>query len=568
MQILLLTFVLLVFSAAPYAAAEVIKTAEAPFNGLCFTPGQRVLFDPSEWFKKFSEANPYIFASSTFSHLSIGYSFGEPPYRLSDFDKIPRIAERWPFAGADQTIEFTAPSQLSEDFRIVFTKIAKDGGIMGSGTYGRNAIRRECAKADFSPPTVPENRPIEAGDLAVVLEWRPSQDNYDLPSRLTYKIWRDGKLIGNVTGATQFTDNTVDLFTQYPYQISAVDSSGNESALSEAYSFSRRMDERRHMTWASGNRRYTLNKINGRIWDGVEKRCVDDFGKPLTASGAVSKNTCLGVIEKISKIDNYWSEYNDNWTGAKFQYPSSWTFLRHMGGASVNGLYVWAKPAASEQAYGLYINFEIYEPENRDWRAKMNELYAQIKNGVALNYPNITTPPLEEVGLSNGKTVFKRAALSIPLKTGGTAEYWDDYFIPVNDGGFLANIMINGAPSVKQRYATEIQKFLDTFTVDYNTLGVSLSPLPTLSATGLSFTKTLRRGSSDEEVRRLQTFLAKWPDIYPEGLVTGYFGALTEEAVRKFQKKNGIISSGAANTTGYGLVGPKTRAALNQLIVK
>lgn len=79
------------------------------------------------------------------------------------------------------------------------------------------------------------------------------------------------------------------------------------------------------------------------------------------------------------------------------------------------------------------------------------------------------------------------------------------------------------------------------------------------------FTKTLRLGASGNEVRKLQEFLALDKDIYPEGRVTGYFGSLTREAVKRFQTKHSIVSGGNEATTGYGLVGKKTRTKLTEL---
>ena len=73
----------------------------------------------------------------------------------------------------------------------------------------------------------------------------------------------------------------------------------------------------------------------------------------------------------------------------------------------------------------------------------------------------------------------------------------------------------------------------------------------------LRLTKTLKFGMTDGEVKKLQEFLSTMPDIYPEGLVTGYFGALTEKAVKKWQEKNEIES--------IGVVGPKTRAKLSEV---
>ncbi len=73
----------------------------------------------------------------------------------------------------------------------------------------------------------------------------------------------------------------------------------------------------------------------------------------------------------------------------------------------------------------------------------------------------------------------------------------------------------------------------------------------------------LSKGTADAdtggEVSRLQSILAQDPAVYPEGLVTGYYGEATQRAVERFQEKHEIAQEGAA---GFGLIGPKTRAAL------
>jgi murein L,D-transpeptidase YcbB/YkuD len=74
--------------------------------------------------------------------------------------------------------------------------------------------------------------------------------------------------------------------------------------------------------------------------------------------------------------------------------------------------------------------------------------------------------------------------------------------------------------------------------------------------------RELRRGSQGDDVRELQKILAQDKEIYAEGEVTGFFGERTEAAVKRLQAKLGIVSSGEPISTGYGLVGAKTRAAL------
>jgi len=54
-------------------------------------------------------------------------------------------------------------------------------------------------------------------------------------------------------------------------------------------------------------------------------------------------------------------------------------------------------------------------------------------------------------------------------------------------------------------------------------------------------------GSRSEEVKAIQEILKTDSDVYPEGYVTGYYGSLTEKAVRKLQKKCGIPETGVVD---------------------
>jgi len=80
------------------------------------------------------------------------------------------------------------------------------------------------------------------------------------------------------------------------------------------------------------------------------------------------------------------------------------------------------------------------------------------------------------------------------------------------------------------------------------------------------FSQRLYPGVSDAnaggEVTKLQKMLANDPSVYPEKLITGYYGSLTEKAVQRWQTKQGVVSSGSPATTGYGVVGPQTRAKI------
>lgn len=77
--------------------------------------------------------------------------------------------------------------------------------------------------------------------------------------------------------------------------------------------------------------------------------------------------------------------------------------------------------------------------------------------------------------------------------------------------------------------------------------------VPSTSSAALTSSSTLRRGASGTAVKELQQALARAG--FNPGAVDGEFGPATERAVKAFQAANGL--------TADGVVGPKTRAALN-----
>ena len=69
-------------------------------------------------------------------------------------------------------------------------------------------------------------------------------------------------------------------------------------------------------------------------------------------------------------------------------------------------------------------------------------------------------------------------------------------------------------------------------------------------------TSLLRQGARGDQVSILQALLAADSSIYPEGLITGYFGPATANAVKRFQKARGLEQ--------VGNVGPLTLGELKR----
>ncbi|MDP3762806.1 MAG: peptidoglycan-binding protein [bacterium] len=90
---------------------------------------------------------------------------------------------------------------------------------------------------------------------------------------------------------------------------------------------------------------------------------------------------------------------------------------------------------------------------------------------------------------------------------------------------------------------------------------VAQTPAPSVPAPAAagfkSFANDLALGMKGDDVLRLQALLASDKEIYPEGTVSGYFGNLTAQAVKRFQTKHKLPS--------IGRVGPATRAKLAEI---
>jgi ABC-type transport system substrate-binding protein len=84
--------------------------------------------------------------------------------------------------------------------------------------------------------------------------------------------------------------------------------------------------------------------------------------------------------------------------------------------------------------------------------------------------------------------------------------------------------------------------------------------------TAFTFKSDLKLKSQGKEVEELQRCLAKFPDVYPEGEITGYFGEKTKQAVINFQEKYAEdILEPWGFAAGTGIISKTTRSKLNEI---
>lgn len=105
---------------------------------------------------------------------------------------------------------------------------------------------------------------------------------------------------------------------------------------------------------------------------------------------------------------------------------------------------------------------------------------------------------------------------------------------------------------------------------DPETPPADVNTTPQDAESRFQFATQIDRGTSSDDVLELQRFLNKagfnvaQSGAGSAGSETKFFGGLTEAALKKFQASQGIVSSGNAQSTGFGRLGPQTLAAINK----
>ncbi|MDP3764306.1 MAG: peptidoglycan-binding protein [bacterium] len=112
-------------------------------------------------------------------------------------------------------------------------------------------------------------------------------------------------------------------------------------------------------------------------------------------------------------------------------------------------------------------------------------------------------------------------------------------------------------PSVQDQTTDQITSQIQAIQSQIQAL-TSGSAVAVSSVVGVSVNSELNPGARNDEVMDLQKLLARDPEIYPEGTVSGFYGPKTTAAVRKFQTKYGI--------NPVGRVGPATMAKINEVL--
>jgi len=143
-----------------------------------------------------------------------------------------------------------------------------------------------------------------------------------------------------------------------------------------------------------------------------------------------------------------------------------------------------------------------------------------------------------------------QAALQKFQKAEGIISFGDPISTGFGNAGPATRVRINSliATSVPKSCATQIARDVTTSV-----------------AGGAVIVRNIALGARTSDVQLLQKFLISTGYLTADN-ATGYFGYATQAAVQAFQRKNGIVSAGGPNSTGYGAVGPITKIKINALL--
>ena len=184
------------------------------------------------------------------------------------------------------------------------------------------------------------------------------------------------------------------------------------------------------------------------------------------------------------------------------------------------------------------------------------------------NGQSISTPPFERPVIYKRGNALAAPIVSLPSDTssgGGGGNGGNSAPGSVNPG---LSVPINTATTTATSTATATSAIIIATTTEASS---TYDVDERVSNTQPIFTKPLKLKSEGEEVKNLQIILNSLGFAITKqgpgspGHETTFFGSLTREAVKKFQCQRNIVCQGNERTTGWGMVGPKTRAKLNEI---
>ena len=406
---------------------------------------------------------------------------------------------------------------------------------------------------DTTPPTVPGNfsvAPVSlstASTVQVVLSWSASTDNVGVAG---YKVYRNGTPISTEAAVmgTTYTDSVPPGI--YTYQVAAYDASQNVSANAAA----------------------------------PPVTIVFDNTPPNPPTDLVATQSSLTEVSLswLASMDNVAvTGYNVYRNGAEIATAAGTSYTDSSVAAGSSYPYTVAaydaagNVSAQSVSANITVNSDLAPPSTPppistlvgsstirlSWRASTDALgisaYDVYRNDVQI--ASIATTSYLDTTPTAGDNIYSVTAYNVGAIASEPSPAVDVLWYPAPSAtvplAAPTTTVPLPAPIIASTSVPEVQPPSPPVVTGQASQIISVTVKPA------SITEPLSYGVRDAQVAALQSVLAANGYLAPTA-ATGFFGNLTLKAVQEFQCEQAIVCTGA---DGWGIVGPKTRAALNVL---
>lgn len=391
---------------------------------------------------------------------------------------------------------------------------------------------------DTTPPSAPVLTSISGSTSSLSLSWTASTDNVGV---VGYYIYRNGNQVPGITQpftATTYTDTGLSPGDSYSYKIAAYDAAGNIS-----YS---------NATSAVTLVNSPAPSAPSSLFVTVKSSSEIDMTWSPSENGTVAGYYVYQNDSQIATVPATSTSYDDTGLVPSTSYlfaVAAYNAAGNVSGQSfsVEGTTLGVDTTPPSKPLDLIATPLSTSAIGLSWGASTDNV------GVAGYYIYRDGNQVATVGATS--TTYTDTGLAT-----STSHY---YYVAAYDAAGNVSPQVT-AYNVWTYAANPIVPIVPTSTTS------AVPPVPVTSGTtsgtsgGVVFTTLLSYGSRGTIVTELQQFLIKEQDLGPN-YATGFYGSLTQRAVQLFQCAESVVCTGSPSTTGWGLVGVRTRKALNAL---
>jgi peptidoglycan hydrolase-like protein with peptidoglycan-binding domain/chitodextrinase len=415
-------------------------------------------------------------------------------------------------AGTTYTLEGLIPETLYTLEVAAYDAAGNDSVISNS------IVSKTILFVDTTPPTRPLNlsaAPFAVGTSAS-LTWTHATDTVGVAG---YYIYRDGQKIASTT-TNFFTATGLSLNARYTFEVAAFDAAQNISARSVSVVIVAKNGDRIAPSQPIGLTAVILANAQIRLTWATSTDATGVAGYNVFRNGQI-----IGNPTSNSFVDSY------------VTLPTTYTVEAFDAAGNNSGkgipLVVSLPPGTTLGTVGKAL---ITKDLTLGMQNSEVLLLQQTLRRLGFFPPSVT--PDGYFGLSTSIAVRSFQIANPPLAVDGVA------------GASVRNLINNVLLSNSLTSPSPIAY-----------------PAVTPGAPVLSgpISRNLSFGMSGADISVLQQLLTN-EGVYPQAIISGYYGALTEAAVQRFQAKYGIVSSGDPSSTGYGAIGPRTRSKINSML--